>query len=70
MPQITERMLSIQLRQLEEDGIVQRQVHSTKPLKVEYSRTEFGRTLIPLLNEIAKWGRFVGTTKGKITLNS
>ena len=67
MPQITEKMLSIQLKQLEEDGLIRRKVHTSKPpLKVEYSLTDFGKTLIPLLNEIALWGRKTGCEKGKI----
>ncbi|AMM52330.1 hypothetical protein TH61_15615 [Rufibacter sp. DG15C] len=67
MPQITEKMLSIQLKQLEEDGLVNRVVYTSKPpLRVEYSLTEFGKTLLPLLNEIAGWGRKTGTEKGKI----
>lgn len=57
MPHVTERTLSIQLRQLEEDGVVRRTVYAKKPpMKVEYSLTEFGKTLIPLLNIIADWG--------------
>jgi DNA-binding HxlR family transcriptional regulator len=57
MPTVTERTLSLQLKKLEEDGIVKRKVYTTKPpLKVEYSLTEFGKTLIPLLNLIAEWG--------------
>jgi DNA-binding HxlR family transcriptional regulator len=67
MPQITEKMLSIQLKQLEEDGLVLRKVYTSKPpLKVEYSLTEFGQSLIPLLNEIASWGRKTGQQKGKV----
>ena len=67
MPQITERMLSIQLKQLEEDGLINRKVYTSKPpLKVEYSLTDFGKSLIPLLNEIASWGRKTGNEKGKI----
>jgi DNA-binding HxlR family transcriptional regulator len=67
IPQMTERMLSITLKQLEEDGLVLREVFTTKPpLKVEYSLTDFGRTLIPVLNAIAKWGREVGESKGEI----
>jgi DNA-binding HxlR family transcriptional regulator len=67
MPQITEKMLSIQLKQLEEDGLIKRKVYTSKPpLKVEYSLTDFGKSLIPLLNEIAKWGRKTGSEKGKI----
>jgi DNA-binding HxlR family transcriptional regulator len=67
MPQITEKMLSIQLKQLEEDGLIKRKVYTSKPpLKVEYSLTEFGKSLLPLLNEIAKWGRETGNEKGKM----
>lgn len=57
MPTVTERTLSLQLKTLEEDGIVLRKVYTSKPpLKVEYSLTEFGETLIPLLQSIAEWG--------------
>jgi DNA-binding HxlR family transcriptional regulator len=67
IPQMTERMLSITLKQLEDDGLILREVFTTKPpLKVEYSLTAFGQSLIPVLNSIAKWGRYIGNTKGKI----
>ncbi|MGL4632508.1 MAG: winged helix-turn-helix transcriptional regulator [Leadbetterella sp.] len=67
IPQMTERMLSITLKQLEEDGLVLREVYTTKPpLKVEYSLTEFGRSCLPMLNEISNWGRLVSKSKGKI----
>ncbi|WP_343560257.1 helix-turn-helix domain-containing protein [Sphingobacterium sp.] len=57
-PMITERTLSLQLKELEADGLVTRTVHTDKaPLKVDYELTEFGRTLIPLLESIARWGR-------------
>ncbi|NKI31813.1 winged helix-turn-helix transcriptional regulator [Croceivirga thetidis] len=57
---VTERTLSLQLRQLEEDGVVTRTVFTSKPpLRVEYALTDFGRTLIPLLQSIADWGDFV-----------
>lgn len=60
MPDVTERTLSLQLKQLEEDGVVERKVYTSKPpLKVEYSLTEFGKTLIPLLRSIAEWGDYV-----------
>lgn len=60
MEGVTERTLSLQLKKLEEDGIVQRKVFIKKPpLKVEYSLTDFGKTLIPLLNAIAEWGDYV-----------
>jgi len=51
--------LSLQLKTLEEDGVIQRKVYTKKPLKVEYSVTDFGKTLIPLLRSIADWGDFV-----------
>lgn len=54
MPTVTERTLSLQLKSLEEDGLIKRQVYTSKPpLKVEYSLTEFGQTLIPLIKSIA-----------------
>ena len=57
MPTVTERTLSLQLKTLEEDGIVKRKVYTSKPpLKVEYSLTDLGKTLIPLIQSIAEWG--------------
>ena len=67
MPTVTERTLSLQLKTLEEDGIVKRKVYTSKPpLKVEYSLTEFGKTLIPLIKSIADWGVYVVEEKGEI----
>jgi DNA-binding HxlR family transcriptional regulator len=69
IPQITERMLSITLKQLEQDGIISRKVFTTKPpLKVEYELTKFGKTLLPLLEAIALWGRGTAKSKGKLTV--
>lgn len=60
MPTVTERTLSLQLKALEEDGLIKRKVYTSKPpLKVEYSLTDFGKTLIPLIQSIADWGEFV-----------
>ena len=60
MPTVTERTLSMQLKTLEEDGVIQRKVYTTKPpLKVEYALTDFGKTLIPLLKSVADWGDYV-----------
>ena len=59
MPTVTERTLSLQLKKLEEDGIVSRKVYTKKPpLKVEYRLTDLGKTLIPVIESIAKWGDF------------
>ncbi|WP_353776999.1 winged helix-turn-helix transcriptional regulator [Winogradskyella sp. 3972H.M.0a.05] len=57
MPTVTERTLSLQLKKLEEDGVVSRKVYTKKPpLKVEYQLTDLGKTLIPLIQSIADWG--------------
>lgn len=66
IPDITEKMLSIQLKSLEDDGLVQREVFKEVPLRVEYSMTEFGKSLIPVLEAVAKWGRLLGETKGTL----
>ena len=60
IPTITERTLSLQLKQLEDDGLISRKVYSDKPpLKVEYNLTDFGKTAIPTLKSIAEWGNQV-----------
>ena len=60
MPTVTERTLSLQLKTLEKDGIIKRKVYTSKPpLKVEYSLTDFGKTLIPLIKSIEDWGDLV-----------
>ena len=57
MPTVTERTLSLQLKTLEEDGIIKRIVYTSKPpLRVEYSLTDLGKTLIPIIQSIAVWG--------------
>lgn len=66
IPAITEKMLSLQLRELEKDGLVQRTVFAEVPPRVEYALTDQGKTLLPLLEEIAKWGRKMGEKHGKV----
>ncbi len=67
MNTVTERTLSLQLKNLEEDGIVARKVFTIKPpLKVEYSLTDLGKTLIPLLKAIAEWGDQMVANQGAI----
>lgn len=56
LPKVTQRMLTNQLRELERDGLLHREVYAQVPPKVEYSLTEFGRTLIPLLLALKDWG--------------
>ena len=53
---ITEKMLTQQLKELEADGVVSRKVYPQVPPKVEYSLTEYGDTLGPVIKEMAKWG--------------
>lgn len=66
MSTVTERTLSLQLKSLAEDGIIERKVfYSKPPLKVEYSLTDFGKTLIPLIQLIADWGAFVSERNSK-----
>ena len=56
----------MQLRQLEKDGFISRTIHPEVPPRVEYELTPRGRTLQPLLEEIAKWGRMMGEQHGTI----
>ena len=57
MPGITQKMLVNQLRELEEDLIVHREVYPVVPPKVEYSLTEKGQSLIPILEIMYNWGK-------------
>ncbi len=57
MPNITQKMLTQQLRELERDGLVGRKVYAQVPPKVEYSLTEFGWTIVPVLQSLSEWGR-------------
>jgi DNA-binding HxlR family transcriptional regulator len=56
IPEITKKMLTSQLRELERNDIVHREVYQQVPPKVEYSITEYGEGLIPLLTSMRKWG--------------
>jgi DNA-binding HxlR family transcriptional regulator len=56
IPNISERMLTQQLRELEDDGIVHRKVYPVVPPKVEYSLTAYGRTLRPITDLMCEWG--------------
>jgi DNA-binding HxlR family transcriptional regulator len=57
IPDVTQQMLTLQLRELERDGIVHRHVYAQVPPKVEYSLTPHGQQLIPLLNMLGVWGK-------------
>jgi DNA-binding HxlR family transcriptional regulator len=56
IPAITQKMLTQQLRELEHDGIINRKVYPVVPPKVEYSLTEYGQSLTPIMNAMAEWG--------------
>lgn len=65
MQTVTEMTLSLQLKQLEKDGLIARKVYGEKPpVKVVYSLTAFGLTLIPTLEAILAWGNQVAEQKG------
>lgn len=55
LPGVTPRMLTLQLRELEGDGLIVRKVYPQVPPKVEYSATPFGQTLSPALTALANW---------------
>lgn len=59
MPGITQRMLVNQLRELEEDHIVHREVYPVVPPKVEYSLTELGESLTPILEAMYDWKQYL-----------
>ena len=56
IPAISQKMLTQQLRELEADDIISRKVYPVVPPKVEYSMTDHGRTLIPILDAMVAWG--------------
>lgn len=57
IPGVSERMLTQQLRELEDHGIVHREVYAEVPPKVEYSMTDYGRTLRPITEAMCQWGQ-------------
>ncbi len=61
---ISQKMLTQQLRQLEHDGLISRKVFAEVPPRVEYSLTDLGRSLQPILESISTWGKGYLGTKG------
>jgi DNA-binding HxlR family transcriptional regulator len=57
MPGISQKVLTQQLRELMSDGIVHRQPQGAIPAPVEYSLTDYGRSVLPLVEEVRVWGR-------------
>lgn len=56
IPSINERVLSRELRDLEKKGIITREEFKEKVLRVEYTLTEIGNEVLPLLNDLTEWG--------------
>lgn len=56
IPQATPKMLTQQLRELEAAGIIHRKVYPVVPPRTEYSVTEYGRTLAPIMKAMCEWG--------------
>jgi len=70
MVSVTEMTLSLQLKQLEKDGLVSRTVFGEKPpIRVEYTLTDFGRTFIPVLEAITSWGNGIVDKSGEFVDN-
>jgi DNA-binding HxlR family transcriptional regulator len=63
---ITQSMLTQQLRELEEDGIISRKIYAEIPPRVEYTLTEFGLTLSPIMQSMAMWGKEYRMKKQKV----
>lgn len=57
VPHITQKMLTNQLRELEEDQLIHREVYAEIPPRVEYSLTEHGQGLMPILQMMYAWGK-------------
>ena len=66
IPDITDKMLSLQLRALEEDGLVKRTIFPEVPPRVEYELTKEGKSLMPVLEAMATWGRSKAQKDGKM----
>ncbi|WP_293304927.1 winged helix-turn-helix transcriptional regulator [Pedobacter sp. UBA5917] len=56
IPDVTRRVLNVQLKELEDHELITKKIYPVMPPKVEYTLTDFGRTLIPLIGSIGLWG--------------
>jgi len=69
-PNATPRMITLQLRELEEDGVIRRIVYPEVPPRVEYELTDFGRTLEPVLISLRDWGEAFQAREAEVSLGS
>ncbi|GHO56118.1 winged helix-turn-helix transcriptional regulator [Ktedonobacter robiniae] len=65
IPGATQQMLTMQLRELEQAGVLHRQVYAQVPPKVEYSLTELGQSLEPVICQLADWGEWYCAQTGR-----
>lgn len=65
VPEATPKMLTQQLRELEQDGLINRKVYPVVPPKVEYSLTALGESLFPILKAMYEWGSSLMQNQGK-----
>jgi DNA-binding HxlR family transcriptional regulator len=65
LPKATAQMLTAQLRELEADGVINRKIYPQVPPKVEYSLTQFGESLVPIIRGMASWGESYAMESGK-----
>lgn len=56
IPDASRRVLNMQLNELEEHELITKKIYPVTPPKVEYSLTEFGKSLIPVIDTLGKWG--------------
>lgn len=64
---VTQKMLTQQLRELETDGLVHREVFAEVPPRVEYSLTELGRSVVPILEMMCQWGKdYLEISEGQV----
>jgi len=63
IPQISEKMLSQHLRELETDGLITRTIYPEMPPRVEYALTDLGKSLEPVLKQLSDWGDHARKTK-------
>ena len=68
LPRVNSKMLTKQLLELEEDGVIRRMVYAEVPPRVEYAITDFGKTVLPILDELCTWGSdYLGINGSEIT---